>query len=339
MQTASLSATTHPSVVIPGPSLAGGDVYYPIDLDGLVMDTVLDFNLYLEAGDASYVLFRSPNLPFSVTHRNRLLDNGVRTLYVRSDERGHYTKYLEENIGSVLANPEVPQRKKATLLYGVSRNVVRDAFDEPRSSAIVPRTRRLATETVDFVLQREGAMAQLASIMATDYYTYTHSINVCVFVVALAHQCGVARADIQELAVGALLHDLGKSRVPKELLNKSGDLTSEELELIRKHVEWGEELLGQHRQLSPVVMLPVALHHEKLDGSGYPRRLTGDRIHLFGRITALADCFDAMTTRRSYQRAMTGYEALNRMQTVLRGKFDDLLLEKFIRMLRRPDAA
>jgi putative nucleotidyltransferase with HDIG domain len=339
MQTATPASPPRPPVVIPGPSLSGGHVYYPVDLDGLVVDTVLDFNLYLESGESSHVLFRSPNLPFSVRHRNRLLDNGVRTLYVRADEHGHYAKYLEQNIGSVLANPEVPPRKKATLLYSVSRTVVRDAFDEPRSSAIVPRTRHLATETVDFVLQSERALAQLASIMATDYYTYTHSINVCVFVVALAHQCGVARADIEELAVGALLHDLGKSRVPKELLNKSGDLTADELALIRKHVEWGEELVAQHTQLSPVVMLPVALHHERLDGTGYPRRLPGDQIHLFGRITALADCYDAMTTKRSYQRAMTGYEALHCMQTVLRGKFDDLLLDKFIRMLRRPDSA
>lgn len=337
MQTATLASPARPPVVIPGGSLSVSDVYFPIDLDGLVVDTVLDFNLYLESGETTYVLFRSPNLPFTVVHRNRLLDNGVRTLYVRGDEQGHYSKYLEDNIGSVLANPEVPARKKATLLYGVSRGVVRDAFEEPRSSAILPRTRRLAAETVDFVLQSERAMAQLASIMATDYYTYTHSINVCVFVVAMAHQCRVDRADIRELAVGALLHDLGKSRVPKDLLNKTGDLTPDELEVMRKHVEWGEALLAQHTQLSPVVMLPVALHHEKLDGSGYPRGLTGDQIHLFGRITALADCFDAMTTRRSYQRAMTGYEALHRMQTVLRGKFDEHLLEAFIRMLRRPE--
>jgi len=326
-----------PATLLPkGAEVVAGEVYYPVDLDGLVVDTILDFHLYIPAGRGHFVLFRSPNREFTIVHRNRLLENGVRTLYVRANERSQYAKYLEQNLGAVLANPEVPERKKATLLYGVSRNVVKEAFDEPRSSAIVPRTRRLATETVEFVLRTDDAMAQLASIMATDYYTYTHSINVCVFVVALAHQAGVDRTDVGELAVGALLHDLGKSQLPRELINKNGDLTPEEFALIKKHVEWGEDLLSRHGGISPTVMLPVALHHEKLDGSGYPRGLDGDHIHLFGRITAIADCFDAMTTNRSYQRAMSGYEALWKMKTVLEGKFDESLLERFIRMLRAP---
>lgn len=334
--TPSLSSAFSARALSTPPPLGGG-AYYPVDLDGLVVDTLLDFNLYLPAEATEYVLFRSTDLPFTNTHRNRLIDNNVHTLFVRADERSQYNRYLEHHIGAVLGNPEVAPRKKASLLYGVSRSVVQDAFKEPRASAIVPRTRKLASETVDFVLQSDRALAQLASIMATDYYTYTHSINVCVFVVALAHQAGVARADIGELAVGALLHDLGKSQLPHDLLNKTTALTNEEFDVMKRHVEWGEQLVVQHGRFSPEVLLPVSLHHEKLDGSGYPRRLTAGRLHLFGRITAIADCFDAMTTNRSYQQAMAPYDALLRMRTVLAGKFDDDLLEKFIRMLKKPD--
>jgi HD-GYP domain-containing protein (c-di-GMP phosphodiesterase class II) len=313
-------------------------IYYPVDLDGLVVDSVLDFNLYLPAGPDRFTFFRSPNLPFSVLHRNRLLEHDVRTVYIRAEEQNQYNKYLEQNIGAVLDNPEIPGRKKATLLYAVSKNVVREAFDEPRASAIVPRARNLATETVDFVLRSERALSQLASVMATDYYTYTHSINVCVFSVALAQKAGVAREDIGDLATGALLHDLGKSQVPKDLLTRVGPLSEDEMSTMRAHVGWGEQLLADHGGLSDMVMLPVSLHHEKLDGSGYPRQVRADDIHLFGRIAAIADCFDAMTTTRSYQGAMTAYEALLRMRTTLRDHYDQGLLEQFIRLLRAPDA-
>jgi HD-GYP domain-containing protein (c-di-GMP phosphodiesterase class II) len=323
-------------------SLEGGSapkevLYYPIDLDGLVVDSILDFHLYLPAGPGRFIYFRSPNLPFTVHHRNRLLERDVRTVYVRADERGQYHRYLEQNIGAVLSNPEIPTRKKATLLYGVSRNVVRETLEEPRSAAIVPRTRKLAEETVGFVLKSDRALAQIASVMATDYYTYTHSINVAVFTVALAHRAGVDHTDIRELATGALLHDLGKSQIPKDLLTRTGPLSSEEMSTMRSHVDFGEQLLGNHGGMSSLSMLPVSLHHEKLDGTGYPRRVPSQGIHLFGRITAIADCFDAMTTNRTYQPAMTAYDALLRMKHKLHDMYDQELLDRFIRVLRAPD--
>jgi HD-GYP domain-containing protein (c-di-GMP phosphodiesterase class II) len=173
--------------------------------------------------------------------------------------------------------------------------------------------------------------------MTTDYYTYTHSINVCVFTVALAQKAGVDRSDIGELATGALLHDLGKSQVPKELITRVGPLSVDEMATMRAHVEWGEQIVGAHGSVGPLGMLSVSQHHEKLDGSGYPRRLPARDIHLFGRITAIADCFDAMTTNRSYQRALTAYDALQRMRATMRDQFDQELLEQFIRVLRAPD--
>jgi HD-GYP domain-containing protein (c-di-GMP phosphodiesterase class II) len=172
--------------------------------------------------------------------------------------------------------------------------------------------------------------------MTTDYYTYTHSINVCVFGVALARHAGVSRDDIREFAVGALLHDLGKTQVPKELLTKRGPLTPDEMQAMREHVANGERLLAQHGGLSALAIVPVAQHHEKLDGSGYPRGLAGSDVHLFGRIAAIADVFDAMTSDRTYQRAFTAYGALKKMKEELAPHFDRMLLERFIRTLRQP---
>ena len=291
------------------------EAYVGIDLDGVIVDSMLEFHLYLHTGGGRFVLFRSPSLEFSARHRQRLLDNGVKTLYLRADERGHYQRYLENNIGSVLKNAEVPPRKKASMLYAVSRNVVESALTEPRSSAIVPRTRHLATETMDYVLRDDRALVELASLMATDYYTYTHSINVAVFSVALAHRTGVSREDLADFATGSLLHDIGKTEIPTALITRQGPLTTEEMRVMRQHVLIGERLLTSHQKLNPFAMLAVKQHHEKVDGSGYPRNLQKEQVHLFGRIACIADCFDAMTTNRSYQQAMKPYDALLLMRS------------------------
>lgn len=324
---------------LPGePEQPPPETFVPVDLDGLLVDTVLDFNLFLPAGKGRLLFFRSPNLEFTVAHRNRLIDNNVRTVYIRAQERSRYNRYLEQHLPAVIANPAIAPRKKADLLYTVSTNVVQECLGDPRSEAIVPRTRRVAESTIDFVLRSDRSVAQLATLMATDYYTYTHSINVSVFSVALAHRVGVSRDDLADFATGALLHDVGKAEVPPELLTRVGPLTPDETRVMQGHVHIGERLLTSHQRLSPLAMLAVKQHHEKLDGSGYPRGLEKDQVHLFGRISAIADCFDAMTTNRSYQAAMRPYDALLRMRSVLRGKYDQRLLDEFIRLLKAPDA-
>jgi HD-GYP domain-containing protein (c-di-GMP phosphodiesterase class II) len=162
-------------------------------------------------------------------------------------------------------------------------------------------------------------------------------MNVSVFAVGLAHAAGVrSAADLQELALGTLLHDIGKSEIPRELIVKPGAYTPEELAIMRTHVERGEHILEGAGRLSALGMLAVSQHHERLTGDGYPRRVSGEDIHLFGRIAAIADCFDAMTSDRSYQRAMRPVEALHLMRTHLSNHFDQPLLDRFIRTLRVP---
>ena len=336
---------TVPSVItaqrppLPGePETPPQETFIPIDLDGLVVDTVLDFNLFLPAGKGRLLFFRSPNLEFTVAHRNRLLDNNVQTVFIRAQEKGRYNQYLEQHLPAVIASPDVAPRRKASLLYSVSSNVVQDCLADPRSEAIVPRTKRVAESTIDYVLKSDRSLGHIATLMATDYYTYTHSINVSVFAVALAHKADVPKADLADLTTGALLHDIGKSQIPKELITKDGPLDAEEYRQVQEHVVLGERLLAGHRAMSALAMLPVKQHHEKLDGSGYHRSLTRDQIHLFGRIVAIADCFDAMTTNRSYQRAMKPFDALLKMRTQQHAKFDQGLLETFIRLLKSPDA-
>jgi len=311
-----------------------GVEFHPIQLDSLVTDTVLDFELHSKAANDAFVLFRGRDQEFGSRHRDGLLSHGIHTLYVSEGDQHSYGRYVEQNISRLAADPTVSPLKKAELLYSVSKGVLLDSFANPRSTDLVKRVDKVMPHMVDVIVQGKEALASMISIMSYDYYTFTHSINVSTFTVALANEAGVTnRQELYELGTGALLHDIGKSEIPKEILNKSGPLTPEEMEVMKLHVIRGENILLAKEGMTASRMLPVSLHHEKLSGRGYPRALKADQIHLHGRITALCDCFDAMTTHRPYAQGMNAYQAVQLMKGKLRDDFDQELVSSFIVLL------
>jgi putative nucleotidyltransferase with HDIG domain len=308
--------------------------FHPIQLDSLVIDTVLDFDLYFKTVGQTYVLFRGRQQEFCIRHRDRLVSNGIHTLYISREDQAQYGRYVEQNIGRLVQDPAVPLSQKADMLYSVSKGVLLDAFANPRSTDLVRRVDKVMPHMVGMIVQGKEALASMISIMSYDYYTFTHSINVSTFTVALANEAGITnREELYELATGALLHDIGKSEIPKELLNNTGPLGAEEMNVMRSHVVLGERILQDKPGMSSARMLPVSLHHEKLNGRGYPRALISDEIHLHGRITAICDCFDAMTTHRPYAPAKDAFQAIQLMRDKLRNDYDQTLLSSFILLL------
>jgi putative nucleotidyltransferase with HDIG domain len=151
------------------------------------------------------------------------------------------------------------------------------------------------------------------SIELADAYTHGHCERVANYGVAVARQLGLDGTAQTTIRLGAYLHDLGKVRVPHEILNKPGPLTAEEFDLIKKHPEWGLELL-QGIDFPWDIRPIIGSHHEKDDGSGYPRGLKGDAIPLDAAIICVVDVYDALTTQRSYRAAHSHAEALVEMQ-------------------------
>lgn len=311
-----------------------GVEFHPIQLDSLVIDTVLDFDLHSRAGNEAFVLFRARDKEFGLRHRDGLLSHGIHTLYVSEEDQRQYGRYIELNISRLAADPTVSPLKKAELLYSVSKGVLLDAFANPRSTDLVKRVEKVMPHMVDVLVQGKEALSSMISIMSYDYYTFTHSINVSAFTIALANEAGVTnRQELYDLATGALLHDIGKSEIPKEILNKTGPLTTEEMDVMKSHVVRGEKILLEKEGMTASRMLPVSLHHERLSGRGYPRALNGEQIHLHGRIAAISDCFDAMTTHRHYAPGMNAYNAVQLMTGKLRDDFDQALVSSLIVLL------
>ncbi len=186
---------------------------------------------------------------------------------------------------------------------------------------------------IDCILENNDAIYDLLSLRGYDYYTYTHSVNVAALSIGIGIAAGLKTGDVEKLGTGAMLHDIGKSAISHEILNKQGKLDENEYRMIKNHVFEGEKILRTyHREFPEEAFSAVLQHHEKLSGKGYPLRLSGPDIKLFGRITGIADCYDALTTQRPYKPAFTPFYALSIIAKET-GDYDPELLRMFIRML------
>lgn len=183
------------------------------------------------------------------------------------------------------------------------------------------------------VMRNVDAMVGLTRIKEHDAYTATHCINVCVLVLAVLHAEGVDAETAETVATAALLHDIGKTKVPLEILNKPGRFEPHELEEMRKHTIYSEEILRGMSGITEEGFFIAAQHHEMLNGSGYPHSLKGGEIHRLGQITAISDVYDALTSARVYKPALTPHTALSRIYGDRDKEFRSDVVELFIKAL------
>ncbi|MCM3038798.1 HD-GYP domain-containing protein [Paenibacillus motobuensis] len=168
----------------------------------------------------------------------------------------------------------------------------------------------LVESIVDDLSSREDAMIMMMNIDSMDHYLYRHSLNVCLYTLLLGQVYGYSKEDLTLLGLGAMLHDIGKTKVPRDVLNKPSQLTDEEFAQIKQHTEIGFKLLKDEPGIPLKAAHCAYQHHERINGAGYPRGLKGDEIHEFARWIAITDAFDAMTTHRVYRPAMLPHQAL-----------------------------
>jgi len=167
----------------------------------------------------------------------------------------------------------------------------------------------MINDLIEELLANCNIMVNLVDIRTNDEYTFGHSVNTCILSIITAINMGYHPARIRLLAVGAILHDLGKVMVPSSILNKPGKLTEEEFLQIQKHSEYGYDLLSNNDCFSELSKKVVLHHHERFNGSGYPYGLAGSDIHEFSAIVGICDMYDALTADRVYRRAFSTRDA------------------------------
>ncbi len=197
----------------------------------------------------------------------------------------------------------------------------------------VPSVKKVVSEIIEDLIRNQEMMLSLSDISSYDDYTFNHSINVTVVSVMIGMCLFYSQEKLRDLGLGVLLHDIGKTQIPSEILTKPAKLTKEEYEIIKKHTWHGFEILRANPEIK-ITSAHVALqHHERYDGSGYPRRLKGRRILEFARIASIADVYDALSNDRCYRRKLPAHEVYEHLLTQTGIHFDSNILDRFIQKI------
>ena len=310
--------------------------YLPVPLRSVPPEGLAHLKLYLFNGKA-YSLYRNIGLKFGIRDYRRLMDNGVNYVYVSVRDHRAYYRTIENSLEKIVEDPKTKLERKSEILYFTSVELANHLMLEPPRKREIDRAANVARATVKLIIQDKDAFSRLFEVYNHDFYTATHMVNVCSTVVSLANKIGIVDQQVlQKIGSGAMLHDIGKLFIPSKVLNTQSKLTEEQFEIIQNHVERGCEHLAKVADLPPETMAVVAEHHEKLDGSGYPRSLAGDQISLMGRLAGIVDTFEAMTSVRPYrERTHSIEDALEYLRENTPEKYDPELVQVFTQLIEQ----
>ena len=224
---------------------------------------------------------------------------------------------------------------RARKICAQAKQAVASMFQEARMGKAVDagKAHKMIEEISDSMTRNPGALISLARLKTADDYTYMHSTAVCALMIALGRQLKLDEELNRKLGVAGLLHDLGKAMVPLEILNKPGNLTDEEFRIMKSHPEEGIKLLRESHGVDEIAFDVVLRHHEKAEGSGYPKGLKSDEISLYAKMGAVCDVYDAITSNRPYKAGWDPAESLRKMAEWSAGHFDPAVFQAFVKSL------
>jgi len=232
--------------------------------------------------------------------------------------------YAEEFIIS-----EIVRRKALNVVNNLYQDILKERYFAIKVANYREQLKETAAEMLAELLDKKSFLLELYDIRNLDDYTYFHSVNVALLSMATALKAGFKHEEIINLGISGLLHDIGKTKVPWNILNKPGRLTPEEMEIIRIHPEKGGEIISRYLNFGNSIVQGVIQHHERLDGSGYLQGLSGDKIHKFAKIVMVADVYDAMTSKRVYRDPIDPREVYELVLALGGGEFDLSAVKNF----------
>lgn len=280
--------------------------------EGMVLAKSLygkDGSLLLQAGQ-----------PLKYSYLSRIARNGFQGVYI-------YDQLSKEIEIKTVIDDEL--RNSAV-------KVVRDLYVQTMTTGITQnataQVKKVVGDIVEEIIENKDVMVNMIDLKSYDNYTYYHSVNVGVLSIVVGVAAGMDHTELYQLGLGALLHDIGKVFIDKKIIDKAGPLTPEEFAQVKRHPKIGYEyLLKAYLDLPVTALMGILQHHERMDGSGYPDGLSADDISPFGRIIAIADVFDAMTSDRPYRPAMMPSEVMEYLMGGAGTLFDPDLIYLFTR--------
>lgn len=227
------------------------------------------------------------------------------------------------------------EMKKANKLYDDAKSLqhkILNSLNEQKTIN-VSEAKESTDAIVDSIFRNQDALTCMTRLRIKDEYLVEHSLNVSILMTLFAKHLGFERRLIEDLALGAFLHDIGKVLIPPEVLHKPGKLTEQEYQEIKNHVNLGMEVLQESPELPDIALEIVQQHHERIDGKGYPNQIADDAISQYGRMIAIVDSYDAMTAERVYKAGMHPIKAFKILMKESPNSYDSSLVEQFVNCL------
>ncbi len=223
----------------------------------------------------------------------------------------------------------------AKKIHTKAKKVVTSMFGDVRmGKALDVQGAVVLVEDIQSSIERNpSALLSLARLKNANEYTYLHSVAVCMLMIALAKQLKLSESQARQAGVAGLLHDIGKMAIPNQVLDKPGKLTDEEFNVIKQHPQRGWEILKASYQVDDVALDVCLHHHERVDGRGYPEKISGDDLSLFARMGAVCDVYDAISSDRCYKKAWGPAESISKMTAWREGHFDEVIFHAFVKTI------
>ncbi|WP_320034739.1 HD-GYP domain-containing protein [Halarcobacter sp.] len=301
--------------------------YYLIDKVIINKNEKFDFDIYAKNTIEERVsLVLCKNYKILKNRVDELI--AYRYLYVHESEKKFYDKYFNGFMNQKVIPNDMDK------FYEEVGLTIDKMFKDPESLANYSEVKNIVTNMVKIILDKKFMINSFISILASNYYTHTHSLNVSVYAICLGKHLGLKENDIQDLGISALLHDLGKSKIKVSILNKVGTLTEYEFNEMKKHPLLGWLLAKRLGITNRNILAGIRNHHEKMDGTGYPDRQKDEDIHLFAKIIGICDVFDALTTKRVYKDAVSTFETLIMMKKEMSQHLDPRIVDDFIKIFK-----
>lgn len=315
-----------------------GEKYFAISPFMIFPESYGEFSIYVRKGK-NYLLFTRKGEQFTERHKRALFENGVEEVFIRASQKHYYQDYLEQNLASVLKNETIPIQVRSHVFYHATTSSLQEMLQARLPSQLTSKLHqkllKIVTASIKFMCTRD-ALKTIATLMSHDYQTYTHCTNVFIYSASILETYQMPDEEKIRIGLGALLHDIGKTLIPTQVLNKPGKLNNEEWDVVRGHPIKGMALCALI-PLEQATVNCILFHHERCDGTGYPSGLAGDHIPLGAKIVSVADAYDAITSRRSYAEAVTPFKALSIMKEEMKDALDTDVFKRLVLVLSGAD--
>ena len=264
-----------------------------------------------------------------------MLKMGVMSVYIREGEEDEVEEEPEEICPLARVNIDklhTDDRSKVMLSNSVRKRVaegIQYIYNNAEGSNLSSATDSISNDLMSAISNNDAVAIDINALKTSDEYTFKHSVDVATIAMILAKKQGLSKKQIHEIGVAGLLHDVGKTKVPLEILNKPGRLDDEEFNVMKQHPVFGYKMIKDNPDFSPEVAYAVLQHHEKIDGNGYPLSVNSSQITQYAKILSVADIYDALVTERPYKKAFTQRTAVEMIMSMT-GELDMKAMKSFL---------